>query len=218
MNHGLITGLAYSDEVIYLNNMLVKHTNILFYTSFMIKSFPRSTPTRSRCCIFIFILKKLVYTYICQTHILTLLHRKSGWQHEECSSGSESFLSHVGCLPTLLGTPRGSHHRRGRHPSWGEPRLPFHWLWYHMPWVEVPLTSHHSTPTTLPTPTTTTTTHHRQAIADKKVKAIILRVNSPGGSYTASDIIHREILRAQEKGKKVGWALVRELPFLSNIN
>jgi len=87
-----------------------------------------------------------------------------------------------------------------------------------MPWVEVPLTSHHSTPTTLPTPTTTTTTHHRQAIADKKVKAIILRVNSPGGSYTASDIIHREILRAQEKGKKVGWALVRELPFLSNIN
>lgn len=36
-----------------------------------------------------------------------------------------------------------------------------------------------------------------------RVKAIILRVNSPGGSVGASQEIYNEILRAREKGKKV---------------
>jgi signal peptide peptidase SppA len=37
----------------------------------------------------------------------------------------------------------------------------------------------------------------------KKIKAIILRVNSNGGSYTASDIIAREVRKTKEAGKKV---------------
>jgi protease-4 len=43
----------------------------------------------------------------------------------------------------------------------------------------------------------------RAAAKDKKIKAIILRVNSNGGSYTASDIIAREVRKTKEAGKKV---------------
>ena len=43
----------------------------------------------------------------------------------------------------------------------------------------------------------------RQAVKDKSVKAIIFRINSPGGSYVASDVVWREILRAREEGKPV---------------
>jgi protease-4 len=43
----------------------------------------------------------------------------------------------------------------------------------------------------------------RQAVKDKTVKAIIFRINSPGGSYVASDVIWRETLRAKEEGKPV---------------
>jgi len=43
----------------------------------------------------------------------------------------------------------------------------------------------------------------RKAADDSKVDAIILRVDSPGGSYVASDTIWREIVRAKEKGKPV---------------
>ncbi len=43
----------------------------------------------------------------------------------------------------------------------------------------------------------------RQAIDDEKVKAIIFRVDSPGGSYIASDTIWRETVRAREKGKPI---------------
>jgi len=43
----------------------------------------------------------------------------------------------------------------------------------------------------------------RAAIDDRKVKAILLRVDSPGGSYIASDTIWRETLRAREAGKPV---------------
>lgn len=40
----------------------------------------------------------------------------------------------------------------------------------------------------------------RQARADKKVKAIVMRVNSPGGSAVASEVIRREVeLAAKEK-------------------
>jgi len=41
------------------------------------------------------------------------------------------------------------------------------------------------------------------AVKDDKVKAIILRVDSPGGSATASETIRRGLLRAKEAGKKV---------------
>ena len=39
----------------------------------------------------------------------------------------------------------------------------------------------------------------RKATDDDDVKAIVLRVNSPGGSALGSDIIHNELLRAREK-------------------
>jgi protease-4 len=43
----------------------------------------------------------------------------------------------------------------------------------------------------------------RQAIDDKSVKAILFRVDSPGGSYVASDTIWRETMRAKKAGKPV---------------
>ena len=43
----------------------------------------------------------------------------------------------------------------------------------------------------------------RAAADDDDVKAILFRVDSPGGSYVASDTIWREVSRAREKGKPV---------------
>jgi len=43
----------------------------------------------------------------------------------------------------------------------------------------------------------------RDAIEDDDVKAILFRVDSPGGSYVASDTIWRETVRAREAGKPV---------------
>ncbi|HZA50379.1 MAG TPA: signal peptide peptidase SppA, partial [Myxococcaceae bacterium] len=43
----------------------------------------------------------------------------------------------------------------------------------------------------------------RAAAEDEEVKAIVFRVDSPGGSYVASDTIRREVARAREKGKPV---------------
>lgn len=43
----------------------------------------------------------------------------------------------------------------------------------------------------------------RAAIADPEVKAIVFRVDSPGGSYVASDTIWRETVRARAAGKPV---------------
>src|SRR5262249_14814319 len=41
------------------------------------------------------------------------------------------------------------------------------------------------------------------AAADRGVRAIVLRVNSPGGSYVASDTIWREVVRARQAGTPV---------------
>jgi protease-4 len=43
----------------------------------------------------------------------------------------------------------------------------------------------------------------RAATADDRARAIVLRVNSPGGSYVASDTIWREVVRARAAGKPV---------------
>ena len=43
----------------------------------------------------------------------------------------------------------------------------------------------------------------RSAVADHRVKSIVLRVNSPGGSYVASDTIWREVVQARQAGKPV---------------
>ncbi len=43
----------------------------------------------------------------------------------------------------------------------------------------------------------------RAAAGDDRARAIVLRVNSPGGSYVASDTIWREVVRARGAGKPV---------------
>ena len=43
----------------------------------------------------------------------------------------------------------------------------------------------------------------REAVKDSAVKAILFRVDSPGGSYVASDAIWRETVRAKKAGKPV---------------
>jgi protease-4 len=44
----------------------------------------------------------------------------------------------------------------------------------------------------------------KKAESDKKIVALIIRINSPGGTVTASDILHHEILRYKKKtGKRV---------------
>jgi protease IV len=43
----------------------------------------------------------------------------------------------------------------------------------------------------------------RQAAGDERARAILLRVNSPGGSAVASDVIWREVVRARAAGKPV---------------
>ncbi len=43
----------------------------------------------------------------------------------------------------------------------------------------------------------------REAIADRKVKAILFRIDSPGGSYIASDTIHGLVKLARDAGKPV---------------
>jgi protease IV len=43
----------------------------------------------------------------------------------------------------------------------------------------------------------------RAAAADDKARAVVLRVNSPGGSATASDVIWREVVRLRASGKPV---------------
>lgn len=48
----------------------------------------------------------------------------------------------------------------------------------------------------------------RDAIEDDDVKAIVFRVDSPGGSYVASDTVWRETRRAKEAGKPVIVSMV----------
>ncbi len=43
----------------------------------------------------------------------------------------------------------------------------------------------------------------RSAVKDEQVRAILLRVDSPGGSYVASDTIWREVIRARAASKPV---------------
>jgi protease-4 len=49
----------------------------------------------------------------------------------------------------------------------------------------------------------TVATAIRTAAEDEDVKAIVFRVDSPGGSYVASDTIWREVVRARQMGKPV---------------
>ena len=49
----------------------------------------------------------------------------------------------------------------------------------------------------------TVTAALRAAAADRRVRAIVLRVNSPGGSYVASDTIWREVVRTRQAGTPI---------------
>jgi protease-4 len=49
----------------------------------------------------------------------------------------------------------------------------------------------------------TVTAQFRAAVRDDNVKAIVFRVDSPGGSYVASDTIWREVVCARDAGKTV---------------
>ncbi|MHA7846695.1 signal peptide peptidase SppA [Serratia sp. D1N4] len=48
-----------------------------------------------------------------------------------------------------------------------------------------------------------TATQLRQARLDPKIKAVVFRVNSPGGSVTASEVIHSELAAVRAAGKPV---------------
>lgn len=43
----------------------------------------------------------------------------------------------------------------------------------------------------------------RDAVKDDSIEAVVFRIDSPGGSYVASDAIRREVFRAREAGKPV---------------
>lgn len=49
--------------------------------------------------------------------------------------------------------------------------------------------------------------HLRAVVRDEHVKALILRVDSPGGSYIASDTIRRAVLQVRESGRPVVAAM-----------
>ncbi len=49
----------------------------------------------------------------------------------------------------------------------------------------------------------TLTSAFRDAVKDKDVRAILFRIDSPGGSYVASDAIWREVAKAKKAGKPV---------------
>jgi protease-4 len=49
----------------------------------------------------------------------------------------------------------------------------------------------------------TVTGAFRAAVRDRSVKAILFRIDSPGGSYVASDAIWREVVKARQAGKPV---------------
>jgi protease-4 len=44
----------------------------------------------------------------------------------------------------------------------------------------------------------------KKARGDKKIAGLVIRINSPGGTITASDILHHEILSTRRKPES-GW-------------
>ncbi len=51
----------------------------------------------------------------------------------------------------------------------------------------------------------------RRAADDSDVKAVILRINSPGGTVTASDVMYRQVMRFKEKTGKPVIALMMDV-------
>jgi protease-4 len=42
----------------------------------------------------------------------------------------------------------------------------------------------------------------RKAVQDDRIKAVVVRINSPGGTVTASDIVYKEILDYKKKSRQ----------------
>ncbi|MBI3604300.1 MAG: signal peptide peptidase SppA, partial [Nitrospirae bacterium] len=51
----------------------------------------------------------------------------------------------------------------------------------------------------------------RKAEADNHIKAVVLRINSPGGTVTASDIIYHELIKFKERTKRPVIASIMDL-------
>src|SRR5437763_1022286 len=51
----------------------------------------------------------------------------------------------------------------------------------------------------------------KKAERDPAVKAIVLRINSPGGTVSASDLMYNEVLRFKERSKKVVVASAQDI-------
>jgi len=51
----------------------------------------------------------------------------------------------------------------------------------------------------------------RKAEADGNVRAVIVRINSPGGTVTASDVVHRELQHFREKSAKPAIILMADV-------
>ncbi len=57
----------------------------------------------------------------------------------------------------------------------------------------------------------------KKARQDKRVKGVIIRVDSPGGLISASDQIYKEILKFRQERASRLWHLCRTLPLRAAI-
>ena len=62
-----------------------------------------------------------------------------------------------------------------------------------------------------PNPVSSFTEALNKAAGDKDVKAVIVRINSPGGTVTASDVMYRELVRFRETTGKPAVAVMMDL-------
>jgi len=53
--------------------------------------------------------------------------------------------------------------------------------------------------------------HLRRAARDKDIKAVVVKINSPGGTTTASDILYRELMKHREKTGQAVVALMMDV-------
>jgi protease-4 len=99
--------------------------------------------------------------------------------------------------------PLGKYFSRVRRPDDDDEKTPTIALVYGVGPVERGKSEFDPTSSDVSMGSDTVTAGFRAAIEDKNVKAILFRVDSPGGSYVASDTIWRETVRAKEAGKPV---------------
>ncbi|MEM8782786.1 MAG: S49 family peptidase [Planctomycetota bacterium] len=62
-----------------------------------------------------------------------------------------------------------------------------------------------------PNPVSSFTEALNKAASDEDVEAVVLRINSPGGTVTASDVMYRELTRFRERTDKPAVAVMMDL-------